>query len=162
MTGLTDKKLSASLHRDILKENIHFPQVGPPIGQCKQIKCFLDKRGSCSSCFCLHFQCPFHRQFKTSSLKLTLLLTEIKGTDYATTTPEIQGRLPGLCDGAGEVSCPIQIDLGDPMQQQCTSYIQAETGKAGGQRAVSNRRVTYRIIPYLTLRESDYQYFSGI
>lgn len=27
MIGLTDKKLSASLHGDILKENIHFLQV---------------------------------------------------------------------------------------------------------------------------------------
>lgn len=45
-------------------------------------------------------------------------------------TPEIQGHWPVLCDGVGEVSCHIQSDLGDPMQQQRRSDIQAETGKA--------------------------------
>lgn len=50
MIGLTGKKLSAGLHRDLLKDNIHFPQVGPPTGRCQQIKCFLGEPGFCRSC----------------------------------------------------------------------------------------------------------------
>lgn len=103
MTGLTDKKLSGSLHRDIRKGNIHFPQAEPPTGQCKQIKCFLDRRRLPQLLVFTFFSALFTSNSEPKAEKLTLLLAEIKGTEYGSRLQKYEAVGPCSVTGVGKV-----------------------------------------------------------
>lgn len=70
------------------KENRHFPQVGLPMGQCKQIKCFLDRRRLPQLLVFTFFSALFTSNSKPKAYQLPLLFPEIKGREYASLLPK--------------------------------------------------------------------------